>query len=296
MSLYVIARIGQMNSNGKWVNRGYKIFNTKTKDFKCMTVSDIKQHKLKLENATIDGEELKGTQGDLSRYTPLNFGNMKPVAPCTMVILGKDSDGNYVLINHPEREDNLLVVVSPKELKREVIRQTMMNGDKDSVIIANAAIKNRDNLKNIVISAISGTFDNVIIQYPRFIEQVFEFDNYEQMDAIKNWMVRVVRPNERYGRNYCLVNESSESLVEFYSLGDYRVPNDNGDLVIDEKKKQDLREAFPIGQFVSRYYLSTLLEHNLDVGLSLEGSVKSWTLYADAFAQIYGWLISLKIK
>lgn len=298
MALYIIAKIGQLNNKNQWVTLGYKIYNTKSKDTKCLTISEIRKAKFKIENAEFVGNELKGTQGDLERYTALNSQTLRLADNPTMVILGKDSDGNYVVVSRPDRVDSLVAVVSPAELKREIDRNVKFDKcNKDGVFIANAAIKNKENYKTMVISAISGSFDdNIVIKYPKFIQQIFEFDEDEQMNAIKNWMVRIVKTGEPYGRDYCLKNEDKEPLIEFYSLGDYRVIDENGRLKVDEQKKQEFRDKFPIGQFVERYRLSDIMSHKLGVGLSLYGSEPRWTLYSDSFLKIYSWLKGLKTQ
>jgi len=290
--LYVIARIGRFNDKKQWINEGYKIYNTKSGDFKSLTVSEIKQRKLNLENAVVEGTELKGTQGDLERYTCLSSQNMRLLDNPTMVILGKDSDGNYIVIARPDRTDNMISIVSPYELKREVDRNNKFEKyDRNGVLIANAAVKNKDNFKSMIISALSGSFDdNILIKYPNFIQQTFEFDEDEQMSAIKNWMVRIVKKGQPYGLNYCLTHDKDEPLVEFYSLGDYRLPDEKGTLKVDEQKKQELRDKFPIGQFVSRYNLRTVLDHTPGVGLDLYGSEPRWTLYGDSFGKIINWI------
>ena len=295
--LYVIARIGRFNEKKQWVNEGYKILNTKTNEFKCLKPIEIKQRKLNIENAVLEGNDLKGTQGDLERYTCLNSSNLRLADNPTIVILGKDSDGNYIVVGRPDRQDNLISIVTPYELKREIDRNNKFEKcDRNGVLIANAAVKNKDNFKSMIISALAGSFDdNILIKYPDFIQQTFEFDEDEQMSAIKNWMVRIVKKGQPYGQNYCLTHEEDEPLIEFYSLGDYRLP-DEGNLKVDEQKRQEYREKFPIGQFVTRYYLKEIMNHRLGVGLNLYGSEPKWTLYSDSFLQIYGWLEMLKVK
>lgn len=69
------------------------------------------------------------------------------------------------------------------------------------------------------------------------------------MITVGIYNVRIVKPGDRYGLKDCLVNDKGEELVEFY----------------DSRYMHTER-----GQFVSRYYLSTLLERDKDVGLMLD--------------------------
>jgi hypothetical protein len=79
-------------------------------------------------------------------------------------------------------------------------------------------------------------------------------------DRGKPFNIRVVLKGERYGREDCLVHDEEDPLVEFYdaSFGDV---------------------CGPRGQFVSRYYLSTIKEQP-DRGILLEGSEPRWTVSA----------------
>lgn len=85
--------------------------------------------------------------------------------------------------------------------------------------------------------------------------------------------VRIVRNGERYGLDNCLVHDEPEPMVEFY---DARALN-----------------CGPLGQFVSRYYLSTLREHPAGVGLNLQGGEPDWQIDARAFGAVQEWLRTL---
>lgn len=85
--------------------------------------------------------------------------------------------------------------------------------------------------------------------------------------------VRMVMPGETYGLNQALINDKGKPLVEFY---DARYPH----------------TAY--GQFVSRYYLSTLTHHMHDEqyktrGLDLEGSIDAWTMTPECTAAAIQW-------
>lgn len=71
--------------------------------------------------------------------------------------------------------------------------------------------------------------------------------------------VKVVQKGESYGRNNCLTHDRDDALVEFYDAR-----------YVDGRFSEE-------GQFVSRYYVSTLLESaNYPRGLCLEGGVEDW--------------------
>lgn len=85
------------------------------------------------------------------------------------------------------------------------------------------------------------------------------------------WAVRIVEEGDEYGLNSCLINDG-EDLVEFY---DCRCENDTN-----------------LGQFVSRYYKSTLLHPNRNrtVGLNLQGDVPAWSINVECYLRILKWL------
>ena len=90
--------------------------------------------------------------------------------------------------------------------------------------------------------------------------------------AFPDCTVRMVFPGARYGRDGCLVHDKSDPLVEFFD-NDY-----------------DFNPWLGIkGQFVSRYYLSTLLGHG--GGLCLAGGEPKWMLSAEELQEIRAWLV-----
>ena len=77
--------------------------------------------------------------------------------------------------------------------------------------------------------------------------------------------VELVAPGAAYGRDNCLTNDSDETLVEF------------------------LDTRYFGGQFISRYYLSTLLEKT-EGGLCLDGGIPDWSIDAKSYVVIDLWL------
>ena len=83
--------------------------------------------------------------------------------------------------------------------------------------------------------------------------------------------VRLIEPGDGYGRNGCL--KSGIPLVEFHD------------------RTQDPAK-FPGGcQFVSRYYLETILAHT--GALCLHGCVPTWDVPAKVISEIQAWLVDL---
>lgn len=81
---------------------------------------------------------------------------------------------------------------------------------------------------------------------------------------------RVVAVVDGKSKNFTTASLGDRTLVEFY----------------------DRRYTFtPDGQFVSRYYVDTMLEHS--GGLNLHGGVDSWSLDSVTFRQVRSWLQSL---
>lgn len=262
MAKYIIATV--MGQNGRsWNTLGYKVFNTLNNEFKLLSENTIKNHNLKLENAEFVDGKLKGTMGDLKRYTQLNAFDGYALNGISMIILGKDSEGYFLYIENPELENNLVRKVSPYELKRAV---KMSCGNSDGVRVANARVDNPDNIKEMVIRPIKGNF-NIIERCPIFTEKNFDFGT-KQGNHSHKWKVRIVRTGQVYGREYSLVNRK-EDLIEFYDMD------------------EDF-EKFPIGQQVASYRLEDIKDKF--EALNLNGVSEKWFLTRDSMKEIQEWL------
>jgi len=82
------------------------------------------------------------------------------------------------------------------------------------------------------------------------------------MITVDKFNVRVVNKGDKYGRDFCLTHDSDKPMVEFY---DSRYPHTE------------------FGQFVSRYYVSTILGTDgygrAEGGLILDGgNADVWTV------------------
>ena len=87
--------------------------------------------------------------------------------------------------------------------------------------------------------------------------------------SLGKWNVRIVNTGGKYGRAMRLTNNEAP-MVEFYD-GRYMYT--------------------PFGQFVSRYYISTILEENsYPTGLCLDGGVPEWQVSASDMQQVITFL------
>ncbi len=91
-------------------------------------------------------------------------------------------------------------------------------------------------------------------------------------DKGREFYIRVVMLGDRYGLNDCLTHPDrptalKEPMIEFYD-------------------RTYLEKFAPRGQFVSRYYASTLAERGRG-GLCLDGGEPAWSVDAAAMAPVY---------
>jgi hypothetical protein len=77
-----------------------------------------------------------------------------------------------------------------------------------------------------------------------------------------NLLVRMVRKYDVFGMDGCLVHDESDPLVEFY----------------DRDHEFEGNPANIVGQFISRYYLSTLMSGDQSRGLCLDGGEPKWVI------------------
>jgi hypothetical protein len=93
----------------------------------------------------------------------------------------------------------------------------------------------------------------------------------------RDFTVRLVYEGETYGRTGSLIHDKTDPLVEFY---------DSSQSV----------ETFGIyGQFVSRYYMSTILDGDDTgtVGLVLDGGVDVWYVDGYNMKEIQEWIYDM---
>ena len=140
------------------------------------------------------------------------------------------------------------------------------------------------------IAAIEGAFDVLPASYAMTAASeiaAWSCDPLADLNTGK-WRVHLVMPGDHYGRGDALTYEPEEAvrhgsglpLVEFYDMSQDPV-------------------TFPGGQFVSRYYMDTLLgTDNLKLGLpirdmqalSLDGGVSAWTVSGIDLSNVAAWL------
>ena len=86
-------------------------------------------------------------------------------------------------------------------------------------------------------------------------------------------IARIVLKGDRYGRDGCLVHQLDQPMLEFY----------------DERYKHNDWIGEFNGQFVSRYYLATLIESRHRYGLILDGGITEWQVKADVLHEVLTW-------
>lgn len=82
---------------------------------------------------------------------------------------------------------------------------------------------------------------------------------------------KLIRAGDKYGLDDCLTHDG-DPMLEFY----------------DPRYQHT-----PIGQFVSRYYVKTLLEGN-DSALMLDTQANDWVVDKEQMTEIRDWLKKLK--
>lgn len=91
-------------------------------------------------------------------------------------------------------------------------------------------------------------------------------------DCGRPWVVRILFPGMAYGLDFKLIHEG-KPVVEFYDAR---------------------HEHTPYGQFVSRYYVETLLASHESGrtagGLCLQGGVREWNVSGEALGRAMDWV------
>lgn len=90
--------------------------------------------------------------------------------------------------------------------------------------------------------------------------------NFGDLDT--PWQVRVIREGDRYGLNGRLIREDGEPCVEFWDMDQFK----------------------GVGQFVSRYHLSTVQGIPEGKGLTLDGSVHRWQVSGEGMREVLKFL------
>lgn len=93
-------------------------------------------------------------------------------------------------------------------------------------------------------------------------------------DKGRRFGIRIVRPGDGYGVDDKVISEYNESMIEFY---DYTYAS-------DDTFNSSFGER---GQFVSRYFVSTLLERPVGGGLDLMGYEPVWKVDEIVMQQVF---------
>lgn len=80
------------------------------------------------------------------------------------------------------------------------------------------------------------------------------------MIQIEGFNVRIVNKGDAYGRDDCLIHDDDVCMVEFYD------------------SKAEPAKFGKRGQFVSRYFFTTLLASDFSHGLQLDGGIPQWSI------------------
>lgn len=91
------------------------------------------------------------------------------------------------------------------------------------------------------------------------------------MIQVEGFNIRIVEHGEWYGRDDCLQHEG-DPLVEFYDA------------------KQDPAKFGWRGQFVSRYYIFTILSSDHPNGLALDGGTPEWSISTAGMREVKRYL------
>ena len=91
------------------------------------------------------------------------------------------------------------------------------------------------------------------------------------MLKVEKYNVRIVNTGDKYGRNDCLTNDK-ERMVEFYDA------------------RYDHEGWGGRGQFITRYYASTILGGDFSIGLCLDGGIPDWNVGPEAMKQVVEYL------
>ena len=94
---------------------------------------------------------------------------------------------------------------------------------------------------------------------------------YKKHKKVGKWIVALLKKGDKCGTS--LGSTVKEDTLHFY----------------DSSVKWS-KNKYPFGQFVSSYYLKTILEHNCNYGLNLDSSVESWKVSKEEFSEIVDWL------
>ncbi len=94
-------------------------------------------------------------------------------------------------------------------------------------------------------------------------------ENIITNDQGRSFLVRVVMKGDRYGLDDCLTHDKADPLIELY-----------------DQTYAGKKGFGPRGQFVSRYYATTLADHPTGQGLCLDGGIPVWSIDGKAAAPV----------
>ena len=113
--------------------------------------------------------------------------------------------------------------------------------------------------------------------------------NLFDRETSQMWTLRILKKGMKYGRKMCLTHDKDKPIVEFYDA------NYTGEMMEKFAKNPD---GELLGQFVSRYYIETLLGNDggdpigTGRGLCLDGGVDKWNISESAMNTVAEFLES----
>lgn len=98
------------------------------------------------------------------------------------------------------------------------------------------------------------------------------------------YTVRLVEKGDHYGLNFCKTHDEDRPMVEFYDVESKAACFD----FVGTREDAIAAGASRLGQFVSNYYVSTLMENIATTrGICLNGGVARWVVDGDAVRQAF---------
>lgn len=92
------------------------------------------------------------------------------------------------------------------------------------------------------------------------------------MIQVEGFNVRIVTKGDAYGKDDCLTHDGDDAIVEFYDA------------------KADAAKFGRRGQFVSRYYIFTVLDAGGKYGLQLDGGSPEWSISPTGMREVHRYL------
>lgn len=205
--------IGRYKDKGQ---KGYRILDTETKQYKDIPEKLIINTGIKLENAEVVNGKLKGTAGDLRRYGELGVSE-------AMVILEAYNQGGNNMYYRITFTDGLLYLLKAHDMENFLKENPELK-------VANGKIK-ETKYGHLSLGAIKGSFNIVYIKHrmdavPKSLEdKVIELLKTNKKEDIKNWIEKFTPITEdirfiiwsNHNDKFRLTNNLGDNLLNMFS-------------------------------------------------------------------------------